>query len=261
MSSILVNGIEVEYQIFGEGEPLLLVHGLGSCGKDWELQTSVFSDRYQVIVYDVRGHGMSEKPRGPYSVPLFAKDCAALLQSLGIEQVHVVGISMGAMIALQLSIDFPHLVRSLVVVNIGAELIIRSFKDFYQFWQRLLIIRLVGMRRLGKVLSKRLFPKPEQENLRKLFVERCAQNDSRAYRDTLKGLVGWSVTDTLHQISCPTLIVAAEYDYTPLHEKQIFLEQIPNVQLAVMENAHHGAPMEKPEEFNQLLASFLSNHP
>ena len=260
MPYVLVNGINVSYQIYGEGQPLLFIHGLGSCGKDWEQQISTFSEKYQVIVYDVRGSGESDKPSGPYSIQLFARDCAELLQVLGMDQVNVVGISMGAMIALQIAIDYPQLVKSLVVVNTGAELMVRNFKDLYLLWQRILIIRILGMRRLGKVLSKRLFPKPEQATLRELFVERCSQNEPYAYRETLKSLVGWSVVDGLDQIVCPTLIVAAEHDYTPLNEKEVFLAKIPEVHLEVMEDSHHAAPMEKPEEFNRLLDKFLSVH-
>jgi 3-oxoadipate enol-lactonase len=257
MPSIQVNGIEVNYQTFGQGPPLLFIHGLGSSGRDWEYQFTPFSDDFQVIIFDVRGHGKSSKPAGPYSVPLFAKDCAAMLKVLDVEKPHVVGVSMGAMIGLQLAVDYPEMVKSLVVVNTGPDLVVRSTRDLFLLWQRLLIVRLLGVRKLGEVLSKRLFPNTEQADLRQIFVERWAENDPRAYWDTLKGLVGWSVVDDLDSIQCPTLVVAADQDYTPLDKKHIFLERIPNVQLAVIEESHHAAPVEKPEEFNLLLHEFL----
>jgi pimeloyl-ACP methyl ester carboxylesterase len=259
MPSIQVNGINVEYQLYGEGPPLLLIHGLGSSGRDWEMQIDAFSEHFQVIVYDVRGHGKSEKPSGRYSVPLFAKDCAEILRALGFDKVHVVGISMGGMIALQLAADCPEIVQDLVIVNSGPDLVVRSIKDLILFWQRLIIVKLLGMRKMGEVLSKRLFPKPDQGDLREIFVERWAENDPRAYNQTLKGLVGWSVVEKLSLISCPTLIVAADQDYTPLEVKSGMVEQIPNAQLVVMEGAHHAAPMEYPDQFNQILRDFLGS--
>lgn len=260
MPSVQINGIRMEYQLYGEGPPLLLIHGLGSSGRDWEQQIEAFSDHFQVIVYDARGHGKSEKPPGPYSVPLFAKDCAELLNVLGFNQVHVVGISMGAMIALQLAVDYPELVQDMVIINTGPDLVVRSTKDLILLWQRLIIVKLLGMRKMGEVLSKRLFPKPDQEALRDIFVERWAENDPRAYNLTLKGLVGWSVVEKLSSISCPTLVVAAYQDYTPLEAKTTIVDQIPNAQLVVMEDAHHAAPMEYPDQFNQILRGFLASH-
>ena len=260
MPSAQVNGIEIVYQIFGEGQPLLLIHGLGSSGRDWERQITAFSHHYQVIVFDVRGHGNSAKPSGPYSVPLFALDCAELLKAIGVDHAHVVGISMGAMIALQLAVDFPEVVKSLVVVNTGPDLIVRSLKELILLWQRLLIVQLLGMHKMGEVLSKRLFPKPDQADLREIFVEHWAENDPRAYQETLKGLVGWSVVEKLPLIHCPTLIVAADQDYTPLETKKVFIDRIPVSQLVVIKDAHHAAPMEKPEEFNRILDTFLTTH-
>lgn len=257
MPSVRVNGINVSYQIFGEGQPLLFIHGLGSSGRDWEMQYSHFSEHYQVIVFDLRGHGQSDKPQGPYNVPMFAEDCAQLIRSLEIDQVHVVGISMGGMIALQLAVDDPDLVKSLVVVNTGPELVVHSVNDLIQLWQRLLVIRLVGMRKLGEILSRRLFPKPEQAELRKIFVERSAENDSRAYINSLRGMVGWSVVDCLNKIDCPTLIIAAEHDYTPVENKRPFLEKIPDAQLAIIRDSHHAVIVECPEEFNRILEEFL----
>ena len=258
MPYVQINGIKTEYDLYGEGPPLLLIHGLGSSGRDWEMQIDAFSEYFQVVVYDVRGHGKSEKPPGPYSVPLFAEDCAELLKVLGFDRVHVVGISMGGMIALQLAADYPEMVQDLVIINSGPDLVVRSIKDLILLWQRLIIVKLLGMRKMGEVLSKRLFPKPDQEDLREIFVERWAENDPRAYNLTLKGLVGWSVVEKLSSINCPTLVVAADLDYTPLDVKTAMVEQIPNAQLAVMKDAHHAAPMEYPEQFNQILRNFLN---
>jgi 3-oxoadipate enol-lactonase len=93
MPTLHLDDVDLSYEVKGEGEPLLFIHGLGSSRGDWEAQVEYYSDRYQVIVFDVRGHGGSGKPAGPYSVPLFAADTANMLNALGIGPVRAVGIS------------------------------------------------------------------------------------------------------------------------------------------------------------------------
>jgi pimeloyl-ACP methyl ester carboxylesterase len=249
--------VDLAYEVVGKGQPLLFIHGLGSRGSDWEPQVAHFADRYQVIVFDVRGHGDSGKPPGPYSVQMFAADTAKLLNKLGSGPAHVVGISMGGMTALQLALDHPETVRSLVVVNCGAEFVVRNLRERMQVWQRFLIVRLLGMRKMGKVLSERLFPKPEQEELRKVFVERWAKNDPHAYQESMRAIVGWSVTDRLGDIGCPTLVIASDNDYTPVAEKQAIVDRIPRAALVVIADARHAVTAEKPEHFNAVLDGFL----
>ena len=102
MPMLQANGIDLNYEIIGQGPPLLFIHGLGSSGQDWEQQVAFFSKNYNVIIVDVRGHGASAKPPGPYSIQLFADDISSFIRTMDISPVHVVGISMGGMIAFQL---------------------------------------------------------------------------------------------------------------------------------------------------------------
>jgi pimeloyl-ACP methyl ester carboxylesterase len=257
MPKIHVGDINLYYEIIGQGEPVLFIHGLGSSTRDWELQVEPFSKAYQVIVYDVRGHGVSDKPSGPYSIPLFAKDAIELIKSLEIAPVHIVGISMGGMIGFQLAVDAPELIKSLVVVNCGPERIVKTIKHRIQFFQRQFIVRILGMRKMGKVLSKRLFPKEGQEEIRNIFVERWAENDPRAYRESLKAIVGWSVMDRLEVIGCPVLVIAAVEDYTPVETKVRYVKEIPHGELVVIEDSRHATPADQPEAFNQVLMDFL----
>ena len=117
MPTIRVHGIDLYYEVHGAGQPVLLIHGLGSSTRDWDLQVPALAARFKVITFDVRGHARSEKPKQRYSVKLFADDTAALIRALDIAPVHVIGISMGGMIAFQLAVDSPGLVRSLVIVK------------------------------------------------------------------------------------------------------------------------------------------------
>ena len=252
-----VDNIEMNYELFGEGEPLVFIHGLGSSLRDWEPQRAFFAENYQILLFDVRGHGHSGKPKGPYTVKQFAQDLAGLIDSLSISSAHIVGISMGGMIAFQLAVIRPELVKSLVIVNSGPELLVRTFKERFSIWQRFLIVRLLGMRKMGEVLSPRLFPKSEHAEIRQTFVQRWSENDPRAYRSAMAALVNWSVADSLDTISCPTLFIASDQDYTPVALKEKYAARMPNAELTVIEDAHHAVTTERPEAFNAVLADFL----
>jgi pimeloyl-ACP methyl ester carboxylesterase len=258
MPKLRVRDLDLYYEVAGEGQPLLFIHGLGSSSRDWERQTPFFAARYKVAAYDVRGHGQSDKPPGPYRIPQFAADTAGLIQALGLAPAHVVGISMGGRIAVQLAVDAPDLVRSLIIVNSAPEFVACSLKERLQISQRFLIVRLLGMRKMGEVLGKRLFIKPEQADLRRLFADRWAENDQRAYLDSMRAIVGWSVADRLSSIRCPTLVIAADGDYTPVEQKQAYVARLPSAELVVIEDARHAVPVERPEQFNEAVAAFLA---
>jgi pimeloyl-ACP methyl ester carboxylesterase len=116
------------------------------------------------------------------------------------------------------------------------------------------------MRQIGEVLGKRIFPNPEHESLRWQFVERWAENDPRAYRQAMNGLIGWSVAEQLGDIECPTLVVAADQDYTPVEAKREYVVKMPRAELVVIDDSHHATPVERPEQFNAVVAAFLSLH-
>jgi 3-oxoadipate enol-lactonase len=258
MPILRVQDIKLYYETTGQGEPLLFIHGLGSSTRDWEKQVAFFSRRYQVITFDVRGHGKTDKPPGPYSVPLFAADTAELIQSLAIDRAHVVGISMGGMIAFQLAVDALNLVKSLVIVNSGPEFVARTFKERLGILQRLLIVRLLGMRKMGEVLGKRLFPRPEQRHLRRVLIERWAENDKRAYLASFRAIEGWSVVEHLGGVRCPVLVVAADQDYTPVSFKEAYAAKLPHAELAIISDSRHLTPVDRPDQFNEALMTFLS---
>jgi pimeloyl-ACP methyl ester carboxylesterase len=254
-----VNGIQMHYELAGSGTPLLLIHGLGSSSADWDAQIQHFAQRYQVIAPDLRGHARSSLPPGPYSIKLFAADIAALLKSLAIEPAHIVGISLGGAVAFQLALDAPALTRTLTIVNSAPEMILRTFGQKFAIWQRLAIVRLLGLPRMAAILGERLFPSAEHAAARTVFVERFKNNKREPYLASLRALIGWSVAEQLSKITCPTLVIAADQDYTPIALKEDYVAKLPNARLAVIPDSRHAVPMERPEEFNRVLGKFLSS--
>jgi pimeloyl-ACP methyl ester carboxylesterase len=257
MPTVHTNNITMHYEEAGQGEPLLLLHGLGSSSDDWELQIPVFAQHYRVIAPDARGHGRSDKPPGPYSVPLMAADALGLLDALGVASAHVVGLSMGGMVAFQLAVDCPERVRSLVIVNSGPALVPRTVNDRLRVRQRLLLARLFSPARSGKFISRRLFPKPEQEEARVQLIERWARNDPAAYRASMRALVGWSVLDRVGAIRCPVLVISGDRDYTPAEAKREYTARIPGARLVVFADSGHATPIDQAERFNEMVLEFL----
>lgn len=251
-------GCQLHYEDYGHGMPVLLVHGLGSSTRDWEYQIPALTTHYRVIVIDVRGHGRSDKPQEPYSIAVFAEDVAALIEHLRLIDVHLVGISMGGMIGFQLGVDRPELLRSLTIVNSGPEVKPRSAKDYLEIAKRWTLSRLLSLDSIARALGHLLFPLPEQGDLRRKIEERWPQNDKRAYLSSLDAIIGWGVRDRLQRIQCPTLVITADRDYTPVSRKEAYVKELPNARLVVIENSRHATPLDQPERFNATLLDFLA---
>ena len=258
MPYLSVADTRLYYEDEGTGPPLLFVHGLGSSTRDWHEQAGPFAEDYRVLRVDLRGHGRSDRPEGPYHMATFARDVAVLLRRLDAAPAHVVGLSMGGMVALQLAADAPRLVRSLVVVNSVADTRLHTWRDVWFYLSRRLAVQVLGMRRVGRLIARRLFVEPEQEDLRQEFVRRWAENDKQGYLWSVDAIMGWSVAGRLSSITAPTLLVSSEHDYTPVTEKNRIAATMPYADLTVVEDARHALPVEKPEAFNALLEDFLA---
>lgn len=248
--------LELFYEVTGEGEPVLFIHGLGSSSQDWEAQVPAFEDRYRVITLDLRGHGQSAKPLGPYSIPQFAEDIINLMNAFRVGSAHVIGISLGGAVAFELATHFPNRLKSLTVVNSAPELDL----PFFQQITRMMAVRFMSMEGIAKAAAQRFFPKSEQAALRKKVIERWSRNDKVAYTAAMNALRGWSVKSDLGKITVPTLIIAAEHDYTPVANKKAYAAKIQNATVEVFAGSHHATPVEQPEKFNALLRAFIDKH-
>jgi 3-oxoadipate enol-lactonase len=252
---------ELFYEEAGSGAPLLLLHGLGSSSRDWAPQIQAFAPHYRVIALDARGSGRSRDlrhPAGPFSVSQFAADAAALLRHLGATPAHVVGLSMGGMIAFQLAVDFPEMVRTLSIVNSGPALVPKTTSDRLALAIRRILTSLLGPEGMGKILAPKLFPKPADGELRQRFMDQMAGNDKAAYKASLHAIIGWTVLDRIGSIDAPTLVVHADHDYTSLAAKEVYARRMKDARIVVVEDARHALPMEEPEKFNPVILEFLA---
>jgi pimeloyl-ACP methyl ester carboxylesterase len=259
MPTLRIDDCDVHYEVDGSGPPVLLIHGLGSCGRDWEMQRPALAARYTVVTVDLRGHGESSKPPGLYSIPRFSADVVHVLEALALGPAHVVGVSLGGMVAFQLALDAPALVRSLVVINSAPEVVPRTWKEHLAVKARFWALRLAGIRRLGERIAAMSFPEPGQEELRAALAARIASNDVRAYRASLRAIVGWSVADRLGALACPTLVVTGDQDYTPVALKEAYAARIPQARVVVIARSRHVTPLDQPAALNRLLLDFLGS--
>jgi len=250
-------GVRIAWESAGTGDPVLLLHGLGGGLVDWEPQVGPLSAKYRVIRLDVRGHGTSDKPKGRYEVEEFTSDALAVLRAAGVERAHIVGLSMGGMIALQMALDAPAMVRSLVLANTGPEVKGENAAEKLALWQRRFLTRFLSMDKFAAILATRLFPGPGQEEMQENFRRRWAANDPRAYREAYLALLRWSVADRIHAIREPALVIHSEFDYTTLERKKRWADQLPNARIATIAGGRHAVSMDRASDFNRVVLEFL----
>jgi pimeloyl-ACP methyl ester carboxylesterase len=260
MPSLTLPDAELHYETDGAGPPLVLLHGLGGSSADWAPQVAAFRDRFRVITVDTRGCGRSRAsahPHGPFTLAQLAADLQALLEHLDAPPAHVLGWSMGGMIALQLAVDAPQRVRSLVIVNSGPDWTPKTELQRVALQMRGVVTALVGPGAMARVLAPRLFPRPEQAALRRQYVDRMQRNDKRTYAALLSAFLGWSVADRLPTLTAPTLVVASDGDYTSVESKEAWARTMPDAELVVLRDARHALPLEAPDRLNAAVATFL----
>lgn len=260
MPRVNVGDCEIYYEEHGQGDVVVLLHGLGSSVLDWEYQIPALAARYRVIAIDIRGHGRSDKPKGPYAVAMFAADVAKVMEKLELGPTHIIGISMGGMIAFQLAVDKPTLCRSLTIINSGPALILRTFTEKLLPWSRRIALKLVGLKGLAKKVAALNLPNPDQAELRDKLAARLGDSDPAAYRASMEALFGWTVEDRVGSIECPILVVAADQDYTPVSFKEAYLKKLRKARLSVIANSRHVTPFDQPESLNRVMLDFLAEH-
>ena len=258
MPVLSVNSIELHYLEAGAGQPVLLLHGLGSCGDDWLFQTPILAERWRVIAPDLRGHGQSGKPRGPITMAQLATDIAGLMDGLGLAPAHIVGLSLGGLVGQQLAIDFPQKVNRLVLVNTFAHLWPTSLRETYTLLRRAIVSALLPLNLTARVVAADLFPRPAQSEIRQAALDRIGTNDLTAYRSLMRAIRRFDTRRSLHRIHAPTLIITGDRDRIVPRGCQLQLVRgIPNVRWQIVRDSGHATPIDQPEEFNRLVLEFL----
>lgn len=238
---------------------VLLLHGLGSCGEDWGLQVPALVPRFTVLAPDLRGQGQSPMPAGWPTIELLTADVVCLLDRLKIESMHVVGLSLGGAVALQLAAEAPERVRSFVAVNTFARL--RTPRGSMGRGRRRMWLAATGrMEELGRSVAAGLFPHAGQEEMRALAAARLASNSPLTYVKLLMAVGRFDLRGRLGEIRVPTLVVAGEQDATVSMECKLELAAgIPGARIERLAGSGHATPLDDSESFNTLLLGFLES--
>jgi len=261
MPTTTIHQVRIHYEQAGSGAAIVFLHGLGSCGQDWLLQTPAFEQRFHVITPDLRGHGQTDKPQGGVRVAHLTRDVIGLMDALKIDRAHVVGLSLGGCVAQQLALDAPKRVRSLTLVNTFAHLEPDSPRHALMLVSRLGLLGLKGLPAQAEYVAARLFPKPEQAEFRQLAAERIAANEPATYRRLLFAVRAFDVRNRLHEIKRPTLVIAGDRDTTvPIKAKRLIAERIPGARMEIVADSGHATPIDQPEVFNRLVLSFIESN-
>ena len=266
MPKAQVNRINIFYRVQGKGEPLILIMGFGGeCG-DWVLQTRAFKKYYRVITFDNRGLGKSDKPVEPYTIKDMADDVVGLMDYLGIDKAHILGVSMGGMITQEIAIRHPEKVRKLILASTTAG---KDEKGRHSPQ----LLKSMGLKEgfsdediksvdIGGVVTSmnayafnggviKLLATPYLWLRMKLF-------GIEGLKGQFEAAMTYSSVDRLHLIKAPTLVITGTEDriISP-GESDLLASRIPDARLVKIEGGSHTVMVEKRGKFNREALDFL----
>lgn len=251
-------GQALPHSISGEGDPVLLVHGLGANREDWRDVAPRLARHYRVIAVDLRGFGACVDQPGPYGPEVFAMDVLATLDALQLPRVRLVGHSMGGAVALTLALKHPERVAALFLANSVPSFQPEQWRDHLEVLLRLVMMAVLGPRLLGRLMARRMFPEEGQAALRDFIELRAAHNRRGPYLKSLYALTRWSARGQLGELCIPTAIAASGNDYFSVAAVREFAESIPGAEFHLFETARHGLPLENGPALSDCIASFFA---
>ncbi|HZG72296.1 MAG TPA: alpha/beta fold hydrolase [Chondromyces sp.] len=256
--------VDLYYEVHGQGEPLLLIMGLGLSSSSWHRTLPALAQRFQVIVFDNRGVGKSSKPEIPYSIEMMADDAKAVLDALSIDTAHIYGISMGGMIAQRLAINYPERVRSLVLgcTTAGGTTHVQPPPEVSAF--------MVSRASLSGTPAENAWAAAPIIYSKKFIVEHPEMIDEdvqkrieivtppHAYLSQLQACLAQDTTKELDQITVPTLVIHGDEDVLVPYENGKYLaEHIEGAEFHTVPGAGHIYVTEAAEDVNERVANFL----
>lgn len=259
------NGARLWYEVYGEGEPLLLVPGLAGNHLGWGLQVPVYAREFKVVIFDYRGAGQSSFPEGvDLSWPLLADDLAALLDALGVDAAHVYGMSAGGNIAQELALRHPGKLRSLILgaaMPGGPHAVWPDQEASDLFNQATRGIRTRAFLELEFSPAYLDEPGPEFIKQAQLLTADYPATPLDVKAAHFAASLGHDTYDRLPGITAPTLVIHGADDRIPPAENaRILAERIPGAELVLLEGARHAFLVEKRAETDAAVLDFLRRH-
>lgn len=270
MPKARVNGISIDYSVEGRGEPLFLIMGFAGSKMAWYFQRRDFRKHFQVVTFDNRGVGQSDQPTGPYSMQMFADDTVGLMDHLGIDKAHVLGVSMGGMIAQHIALSHPERVRKLVL---GCTFASRQdgFGHSEEYMKRLGLSEEASDDELRQIEPKKLMGMVVSlafndrllgmaaAPLLSIFAGRMA---TEGVRGQFEAILGHDTLERLPAIQAPTLVIVGAQDrlINPT-SSDVLAGAIPGARLVKIEGGSHAFFVSKRGRFNREVLDFLQGNP
>jgi 3-oxoadipate enol-lactonase len=252
-----MTAVEVSYTVDGVADApvVVLSNSLGATRAMWDPQVPALAERFRVVTYDTRGHGESPAPEGPYGLDDLVDDLVALLDEVGAERAHVVGLSLGGMTAMRLAARNPERVHRLAVLCTSAKADPQGFLD------RAAAARSGGTAPLAPtVVSRWLTPSyaAEHPDLVARLEAMIATADDEGYAACCEVVAGLDLRDDLGRISAPTLVVSALEDPAlPPEHQRVIADGIPGAELLTVSPGAHLANLEQPLQITGALLGHL----
>ncbi len=255
---VKVNGIEINYEIEGNGPWLTMSHSLACNLHMWDPQMPVLTGKFKVLRFDTRGHGQSGAPAGEYTLEQLADDVKGLLDALKIKQTHWAGLSMGGMIGQAFALKYPGVFQSMVLADTTS----RRPPDAAKMWgDRIRTAQEKGMAALVESTLARWFTEPYR-NSHKDVMQRIGDD----IRNTpVAGFIGCchaiskvDYLDRLKEIKCPALVMVGEHDHgTTPEAARVIQQNLPGSELKIIPSAAHISNIEQAQVFNEAMTGFL----
>jgi 3-oxoadipate enol-lactonase len=256
-----VNGARLYYEVAGEGHPLVLIHGGLVHSGLWDEQLDAFAEHFMVVRYDARGYGRSGLPPEPH---YHYRDLRDLLRFLGIGSAHLIGLSMGGGVALELALEHPEMASSLVLVGAGIEgypysdETARKLEEIEAAYERGDKERAVELSLRAWTDGPRRTPEQTDPSARERVRRMTAHNFALPEIEAEERSLGVSVLSRLAEVRVPTLVVSGEEDVGEILEiGDLLAGGIENAEKAYIPDSAHHLPLEKPAEFNRMVLEFL----
>jgi 3-oxoadipate enol-lactonase len=253
-------GTRIYWEQDGSGEPVLLIMGLGYSHEMWHRTRPVLAKHFEVVVFDNRGVGQSDVPPGPYSIAQMAEDAVAVLDAAGIESAHVIGVSMGGMIAQEFALTYPARVRRLILgcTACGGKNAVRAEKEVNDvLFARGSMSPEDAIRAAIPFIYDVGTPRERIED--DLAIRRRTIPTSQAYMAQLNGILAWQSYDRLSQIQAPTLVLHGESDrLVPAGNGKVIAQAIPGAELVMLKNASHLFTTDQPEAAHREMLQWLA---
>ncbi|PWB76496.1 MAG: alpha/beta hydrolase [Anaerolineales bacterium] len=260
------NGIELYYEIHGEGMPLVLISGLGYSNWQWHRMVPFLAEHFQVITFDNRGVGQSDKPAGPYSAHLLAADTVGLLDALNIGKAIVAGHSMGGFIAQSIALDYPQRVEKLILcsTNFGGPNHVPVTPEAMKVLTDVTSDPLTRFKN-GLVVSTAPGWAEKNPEMIEEWVKWRVANPIEPVHYQAQLAIGLALMpeaaafeNKLPNISVPTLILFGEHDkVVPKANADLLAKQISRSQKRILPDAGHFFPIEVPEETSRVIIDFV----